>query len=55
VTPFDSALPARARDGGDGWQNDLMISAGMSWRVPLGRRSTPRLPSWDFEPRMRAK
>jgi hypothetical protein len=40
MTPVDSALPGV--DGG--WQNDLMITAGMSWRVPLGRRSAPRLP-----------
>jgi hypothetical protein len=52
LTAFDSRLPTV----GAGWQNDLMITAGMSWRVPLGRRSIPRLPSWpDFDPRLPRK
>jgi opacity protein-like surface antigen len=50
LTPFDSALPG----GRDGWQNDLMFTVGMSWRVPLGRRSVPRILR-DFDPKLPRK
>jgi hypothetical protein len=47
MTPFDSALPGQ----GAGWQHDLMITAGMTWRIPLGGRSDRAPDAWDFEPR----
>jgi hypothetical protein len=47
LSPFDSALPGV----GAGWQHDLMITAGMTWRVPLGGRSDRDPDEWDFEPR----
>lgn len=49
LAPFHSVLP-RAR----GWENDLMITAGMSWRVPLGGRRAFRRPGvWpDFDPKL---
>ena len=34
LAPFDSGLTGVP----GGWENDLMITAGMSWRIPLGRQ-----------------
>lgn len=42
LAPYRAALPG----GGAGWQNDVMVSAGVTWRIPLHRQPLPRVADW---------